>query len=468
MRTLQHVKPTPEQITILADDRPGFRLIRGAAGSGKTTAALLRLRQLCASRVSRQARLQSTDPVNVLVLTFNRTLRGYIQQLASEQVDLSDTIDLSVSTFGSWAWNLIGGGYILRDTEREERIGNLLTDVGVPANNLDYFVGEVQYILGRFPPDKREAYMQIERVGRGIAPAVQRPMRKRLLAEVIKPYEEWKSQIGKVDWNDVALKASGVKGPYYDVVVVDEAQDLSANQLRAVSTHLNKDHATTFIMDAVQRIYPQAFRWREIDIEMRPQMVFPLKTNHRNTQEIARFASSLVQGLPAEEDGVLPNAAECKESGSLPQVIEGKYGMQLTYMLNRLIPFIETSETVAILQPKGGGWFDCARYMLSQRNLDYCELTRERDWPTGRELIALSTIHSAKGLEFDHVLMPGLNQEVTPHGDEEGDGRLDELRRLVAMGIGRARKTATLGYKPGQRSGIFDFFAAGTYKLIKL
>ena len=290
MRTLQHVKPTPEQITILADDRPGFRLIRGAAGSGKTTAALLRLRQLCASRVSRQARLQSTDPVNVLVLTFNRTLRGYIEQLASEQVDLSDTIDLSVSTFGSWAWNLIGGGYILRDTEREERIGNLLTDVGVPANNLDYFAGEVQYILGRFPPDKREAYMQIERVGRGIAPAVQRPMRKRLLAEVINPYEEWKSQIGKVDWNDMALKASGVKGPYYDVVVVDEAQDLSANQLRAVSTHLNKDHATTFIMDAVQRIYPQAFRWREIDIEMRPQMVFPLKTNHRNTQEIARFA----------------------------------------------------------------------------------------------------------------------------------------------------------------------------------
>ena len=468
MRALRDVKATPEQIVILMDAGPGFRLIRGAAGSGKTTAALLRLRQLCGSRVSRQIRLQSNDPVNVLVLTFNRTLRGYIEQLASEQVQVSGLVNLTIDTFGRWARNLIGGGRILRDAERAERIGNLLTDVGVSAKSLEYFIDEVQYILGRFAPDNREAYIRIEREGRGIAPAVQRRLRTRLLAEVIEPYEEWKSQMGKLDWNDVALQAAGVKGQYYDVVVVDEAQDLSANQLRAVLAHLSEAHATTFIMDAVQRIYPQAFRWREIDIEMRPQMVSQLKANHRNTQEIARFASSLVRGLPAEEDGVLPNAAECKESGLLPQVIEGKYGMQLTYMLNRVTPLIEASETVAILQPKGGGWFDCARNVLRQRSLNFCELTRERDWPTGPELIALSTIHSAKGLEFDHVLMPGLNQEVTPHGDEEGDGRLDELRRLIAMGIGRARQTVTLGYKPGERSRIFDFFDPKTYDLVRV
>ena len=468
MRTLKNVRPTPEQIAILTDDRPGFRLIRGAAGSGKTTAALLRLRQLCGSRVSRRTRLKSTAPVNVLVLTFNRTLRGYIRQLASEQINQSGAINLSVDTFGHWARNLIKEVRILRDPEREVVIGNLLTDIGVSAENRDYFVDEMQYIMGRFLPDNREAYLQIEREGRGIAPAVQRPMRKRLLSEVIKPYEEWKSRIGKLDWNDVALQASAVKDQYYDIVVVDEAQDLSANQLRAVFAHLNEDHATTFIMDTVQRIYPQAFRWREIDIEMRPQMVFPLKSNHRNTQEIARFASSLVRGLPAEEDGVLPNAAECKESGPLPEVVEGKYDAQLTYMLNHVIPLIEASETVAILQPKGGGWFDCARNMLRQRNLDYCELTRERDWPTGPELIALSTIHSAKGLEFDHVFIPGLNQEVMPHGGEEGDGRLDELRRLVAMGIGRARKTVTLGYKPREQSTLFKFFDPTTYDLVRV
>ena len=82
--------------------------------------------------------------------------------------------------------------------------------------------------------------------------------------------------------------------------------------------------------------------------------------------------------------------------------------------------------------------------------------------------MALSTVHSAKGLEFDHVLLPGLNQEVTPHGDEEGDGTLDSLRRLVAMGIGRARNTVTLGYKPGEQSTLIDLIDPTTYDLVKV
>ena len=82
--------------------------------------------------------------------------------------------------------------------------------------------------------------------------------------------------------------------------------------------------------------------------------------------------------------------------------------------------------------------------------------------------MALSTIHSAKGLQFDHVLLPGMNQEVTPHGSEEGDGTLDSLRRLVAMGIGRARHTVTVGYKPGERSTLIDLIDPTTYDLVKV
>ena len=43
MSTLQNFSHTPEPFPILTDDRSGFRLIRGDARSGKTTAALLRL-----------------------------------------------------------------------------------------------------------------------------------------------------------------------------------------------------------------------------------------------------------------------------------------------------------------------------------------------------------------------------------------------------------------------------------------
>ena len=291
-------------------------------------------------------------------------------------------------------------------------------------------------------------------------------MRSRILTEVIVPYEMRKAKSGMVDWNDVALKAAAVPNQNYDVVIVDESQDLSANQIRAILTHLDTDHATTFIIDAMQRIYPQGFSWREVGINMRPETVFNLTRNHRNTAEVARIASSLVRGLPQDEDAMLPDEGACEESGSLPIIVKGKYSEQINYMLSQIQSSLESGETVAILHPKG--WFGFTRQTLRQRGIPYCELTRNPEWPTGPELVALSTIHSAKGLEFDHVLMPGLSDEVTPHGDEDGDGTLDSLRRLIAMGIGRARKTVMLGYKPGDRSTIFNFLDSATYDLLEV
>jgi superfamily I DNA/RNA helicase len=80
--------------------------------------------------------------------------------------------------------------------------------------------------------------------------------------------------------------------------------------------------------------------------------------------------------------------------------------------------------------------------------------------------MGLSTIHSAKGLEFDHVLLPGLNQQVTPHGEGEGDATLDRLRRLLAMGVGRARTSVMVGYKPGEESTLVGLLDPATYDAV--
>ena len=376
MRVLQDIRPTAEQLVILRDAATGFRLIRGAAGSGKTTAALMRLRQLCAARAERRRRLGLPDPVRVLVLTFNRTLRGYVEHLAAEQVEASEDIDLTVETFSHWALGLCEARREL--VEQQRLIRQHLVTAGFTAD-LEYFVGEVEYVLGRFPPDARDEYRQAERSGRGRAPAVPRQRRGRLLTDVIAPYEEEKARTGKVDWNDIALEAATVPCQGYDVVVVDEAQDLSANQIRTVLAHLNEDHTTTFIIDAVQRIYPQAFQWREVDIAVRPNMVYTLSRNHRNTAAIARFAASIVRGLPQEEDGVVPDPDESDSEGQLPEILVGPYRAQLDYMLDKIEPYLEVEETGAILQPRGGGWFAFARQALRRRELPFCELTRSSD-----------------------------------------------------------------------------------------
>ena len=464
MRVLQNVSPTPEQLLILNDVGPGFRVIRGAAGSGKTTTALMRIRQLCSARLARRARLSQDDPVRVLVLTFNRTLRGYVDNLVANQVTSSEELDLTVDTFSHWALGLCGDRTIRSD---QTTIESLLADAGI-VTDLQYFTDEVRYILGRFPPDERTNYIHIQRTGRGRAPAVTQQMRAKLLSDVIVPYEEKKAQHRSLDWNDVALEAANVESRAYDVVVVDETQDFSANQIRAVLAHLSEDHTTTFIIDAVQRIYPQAFRWVEVGIHIRPDLVYTLNHNHRNTVEIAQFAASIARGLPDEEDGVLPNVRSTSRHGPSVVVAAGTYRAQLNYMLDRVQPSIANGESVAILHALGGGWFNFTRDMLHERRILFCELTRESEWPVGPEQVALSTMHSAKGLEFDHVLLPGLNQEVTPHGEDEGHGTLDSLRRLVAMSIGRARKSVMVGYKRGDESTLVGLMDPATYELVEL
>ena len=462
MRALSNVTPTSEQLAILTDDGAGYRLIRGAAGSGKTTTALLRLRQLCASRISRQVRLGSSEPVRVLALTFNRTLRGYINQLVDERVRPNGNLDLTIDTFARWAMGIVGQREILRD-DGEELIRSHINATGVAQSNTDYFVDEVRYILGRFPAGRRRAYLRAQRSGRGRSPAIPRDLRMKLLNEVIKPYEASKSRSGKLDWNDLAIEIAETTSEGYDIVVVDETQDMSANQVRAIIAHLNQDHTTTFIIDAVQRIYPQAFQWREVGINMRPQLVRSLEINYRNTAEIASLASSLIRGLPQEEDGVLPDARASLRNGARPQVVVGLYSNQVAYMIDRVQSYLDADQTVAILQPRGAGGLTTPSTHFDSAALRIVNsLVRE----TGRMVrnswrCPPST--QRRGLEFDHVLMPGLNQEVTPHGAGDDDGTLDSLRRLVAMGVGRARNTVMLGYKPEDRSTLFDFIDPETY-----
>jgi ATP-dependent DNA helicase Rep len=60
--------------------------------------------------------------------------------------------------------------------------------------------------------------------------------------------------------------------------------------------------------------------------------------------------------------------------------------------------------------------------------------------------VRLMTLHSAKGLEFDHVFLIGLDNGTFPHQSAIDENRLEEERRLLYVGITRARKQLTLSY----------------------
>jgi ATP-dependent DNA helicase Rep len=64
-----------------------------------------------------------------------------------------------------------------------------------------------------------------------------------------------------------------------------------------------------------------------------------------------------------------------------------------------------------------------------------------------QDVVTLSTLHAAKGLEWPHVTLAGVNEGLLPfrsEGDEMTAERLEEERRLMYVGITRARTTLTL------------------------
>ena len=68
---------------------------------------------------------------------------------------------------------------------------------------------------------------------------------------------------------------------------------------------------------------------------------------------------------------------------------------------------------------------------------------------TNSEKVSLMTLHSAKGLEFDYVFLPGWEEGIFPNQrniDEYGNKGLEEERRLAYVGITRARKLLNISF----------------------
>jgi len=77
--------------------------------------------------------------------------------------------------------------------------------------------------------------------------------------------------------------------------------------------------------------------------------------------------------------------------------------------------------------------------------LDAAALVSDADQFEGKPGVTLITLHSTKGLEFDHVFLTGMEEGICPHNraitEEKG---IEEERRLVYVGMTRARQSLTL------------------------
>lgn len=266
----------------------------------------------------------------------------------------------------------------------------------------------------------------------------------------------------------------------YDVVLIDEAQDLDHTALDLAYAMLKKSRrdlkATTrglgfyntghlvMALDSAQAVYGKAGRrsmtWNPPGVTAQGRTTI-FGRNYRNTRQILDFAWSFLddgpttrRNNPADEDLVVPEAAQ--REGSVPRVLEcGNFRHEARAIadeVERLIVSGVEIKDIAVMY----GHKDLQRDLYEQcrrRGLPYFHIqhrgrngiqeNRDRAMEV-RDKIRVSTIHGLKGLEFSRIMIGGVNQAyVHDIPDEE---QTDAAKRLVYVGMTRAMDELVITY----------------------
>jgi len=166
--------------------------------------------------------------------------------------------------------------------------------------------------------------------------------------------------------------------------------------------------------------------------------------NERAVQRVRHFCEWLVDTADRARRGDTLGVIEemidtieyqdwLRDLASNPKQAERKWEnvQELMEWLGRMLEEVEDSE-----DPLGAA---VSKLML----LDILDRTRDDD---SGDRTALMTLHAAKGLEFPHVYLVGMEEGLLPHQMSIDQDDIEEERRLCYVGITRAQKTLTLSY----------------------
>ena len=80
------------------------------------------------------------------------------------------------------------------------------------------------------------------------------------------------------------------------------------------------------------------------------------------------------------------------------------------------------------------------------------------------DAVKLSTLHAAKGLEFGHVFLIGVEEGILPHRESVDNDKIEEERRLMYVGITRAQKSLNISWcKKRKRAGETEICEASRF-----
>jgi DNA helicase-4 len=224
--------------------------------------------------------------------------------------------------------------------------------------------------------------------------------------------------------------------PRFDFILVDEAQDFKPNVSRLL--HMMSDNV--FIAgDTSQSLYNNLGQMKElIDLWSPLNQNFELVNNYRNPRSVAQVAALFLDGssLSAEE---FLRRVKGRDYEMKPVWYQVDSPADQTDKIIELIQQARGSERIGILYRRKSE-MDAEISRLVQQGIQFqVARSNSASYSFNNSLPTLTTMHSAKGLEFDWVILPYLNRNIW-------DGRADDIqqRRLFFVALTRTKSNLYL------------------------
>ncbi len=266
-------------------------------------------------------------------------------------------------------------------------------------------------------------------------------------------HKEWERQLrfgAFVDFDDMLTNAADLVAnghdPGYDLVLVDEFQDSSRVRARLVREMLGT--GSRFLL-TVGDDWQAINRFAGADLSVMtnfhnyfgPGQQLALTTTFRCSQEICEVASTFVKKNPQQLDKVMRSINPDAIGAPVTIVFANNRALAVTAHLNRLSRQVGTGRASV--------------FVLGRYNFERSDTMPEKT-PENLD-VSFATVHSSKGREADHVIVPGMNSGVygfpsTITDDPVLDlvmGERDTLehaeeRRIFYVAMTRARKSVLL------------------------
>lgn len=461
----------------------GPTLVKGGPGSGKSTVALYRMRELVAHYMA-QAKSGELpgEPPDILFTTYTNALtnasESLLRQLLRDILGLKENGrlpgNIRVTTLDKtvyWIASASGESFSIageKDTLEALRyarnqlrpaafgdLDKLMVTAALQKLRDEYLLEEFEWVVEGQDCRSEEDYLHAIRAGRGI------PFNKSVREALWQLYETYRETLRERElysWGQLRQFAldrvrSGEFGRRWDYVIVDEAQDLTPAAL-ALAVDLARDPGGLFLTaDANQSLYNKGFRWSRVHDQL--QVVGRtriLRRNYRSTRDIAEAAAEVMATI---EDGDVEAMEQEYVHRGNPPVIYAADGAadQARWLAEHLWQAARELRlpinAAAVLVSSSTLGRSLAR-QLSVQGLQ-AQFMTSRDLNLEAPGVKVLTLHAAKGLEFPivaiaHVEADRLPRETRALEPEEIAEHEASERRLLFVGCTRAMRSLFLTY----------------------